>query len=163
MNNGRVNIFSPPKTCNNVFDLSDKIPIKDCTSYLNANEGIWNNTLLSKTFYSKENIQIIQNAIRNGVYLKSNKQYIVGEQSCDDIKIVMRSTFLQKSKNQPDNIQGQIRELNDIVIDYCVKNVYSSAISYVKYLRDVNTLVVPIERPVDVKENDKELIMKPWF
>jgi hypothetical protein len=161
-NNGRVDIFNSPKNCN-VFSLYDKIPAKQSATYLNATQGIWNDTILSKVFFSRENIQIIQNAIRKGVYDKSNKQYTIGEQSSDDLKMIMRSIFLQNSKNLSYNIQGQVQELNKIIIIYCVDKIYSEAIGYMQYLRDASTLVVPIERPVFAKSNDKELILKPWF
>lgn len=160
--NGRVDIFNPPKSCN-VFDLYDKIPAKQCSTYVNATEGIWNETNLSKTYFSRENIQIIQNAIRRGIYEKSNKQYIIGEQSCDDLKMIMRSIFLQHSKNLPYNIQEQIIELNKIVVKDCINRIYSEARGYMQYIRDASTLVVPIERPVYDKIDDKELIFKSWF
>jgi hypothetical protein len=161
-NNGRVDIFNPPKSCN-IFNLYDRIPAKQCATYLNATEGIWNDTTLSKAFFSRENIKIIQNAIRRGVYDKSNSQYVIGEQSCDDLKMIMRSIFLQHSKNIPYNIQEQIYELNKLVIAYCVDRIYSEALGYMQYIRDASTLVVPIDRPVFDKTNDKELILKDWF
>ncbi len=69
--NGRVDILGPigPQ-----FQLSDKIPIKQCVSFRDALTGQWTDTLLSCTFFSKENIQILQNAIRKGVYDRSNGQ-----------------------------------------------------------------------------------------
>jgi hypothetical protein len=158
-NNGRVDIFNIPKTCD-LFNLYDKIPNKQCTNFKNATEGIWNDTLLSKAFFSRENMQIIQNAIRMGVYKRSNHQYIIGEQSCDDIKIIMRSIFLQHSKNDG-NIQAQIRQLNDLVIAYCVKKVYSEALGYMNYIRDASTLVVPMQHPVLCSMADKELPFQP--
>jgi hypothetical protein len=162
INNGRVDIFNPPKSCD-VFHLYDKIPTKQHASYINAMDGIWVDTQLSKTFFSRENIQIIQNAIRKGIYDKSNKQYIIGEQSPDDLKMIMRSVFLQDSRNLPNNIQGQIYELNKVVINYCVDKIYSEALGYMQYIREASTLAVPIERPIFYKNNDKELILKSWF
>jgi len=159
--NGRVNIFQPPKTCD-LFNLYDKIPAKVCATYRNATTGIWDDTLLSKTFFSNENIQIIQNGIRRRVYDMSNEQYIVAEQSCDDIKMVMRSIFLQHAKNFG-NIQDQIRELNELVIVWCSNDVYKSAVSYYKYLQDVNSLVVPIDHPVLSTMEDRKLEWKKWF
>jgi hypothetical protein len=162
INNGRVDILTPPKTCD-LFNLYDKIPAKQCNTYINATEGIWIENTLSKAFFSRENIQIVQNAIRKGVYDKSNNQYIIGEQSCDDLKMIMRSIYLQHSKNLPYNIQGQIQELNNLVVAYCVHNVYSEALGYMQYIRDASTLNVPIDHPVLAKTNDKELILKSFF
>lgn len=159
--NGRVDIKSP-NTCD-LFAMYDKIPANQCTTFRNPVEGLWDNTQLSDMYFSKKNIQIIQNGIRAGVYQKSNGQYVIGPQDCDSLKIIMRSIFLQYSANQPDNISQQIRQLNQLVLNYCIPQVYSEAQGYMKYLYDASTLVVPIAHPVLAKDNDKELVMKPWF
>jgi hypothetical protein len=31
------------------------------------------------------------------------------------------------------------------------------------YLNDVSTMAVPIAHPVNTKNDDKELILEPWF
>ena len=106
---------------------------------------------------------MIQNGIRAGVYNKSNGQYVVGEQNCDELKIVMRSTFLQYSQNLPDNIPQQISALNQYVLDYCIKYVYGEAQGYMKYKFDASTLVVPIALSIMSKTNDKQLFLKNFF
>jgi hypothetical protein len=75
----------------------------------------------------------------------------------------MRSVFLQYSANQPNNITQQIAQLNKIVLDYCIQQVYSEAQGYMKYINDASTLVVPISHPVMANENDRQLELKPWF
>ena len=119
--------------------------------------------MLSQAFFSRENIQIIQNGIRAGVYKRSNGQYVIGPQDCDSLKIVMRSVFLQYSANQMTNIPQQIEELNKIVLNYCIQQVYSEAQGYMKYVDDVSTLVVPLAHPVQSSTNDKQLELKSWF
>lgn len=159
--NGRVDIKYP--NTSNLFNMYDKIPAHQCTTFRNATEGLWNDTILSDLFFSQQNIQIIQNGIRAGVYKMSNGQYVIGPQDCDALKIIMRSIFLQYSANQPNNITEQISALNQMVINYCIEQVYGEAQGYVKYLDDASTLVVPIAPPVMTKNNDKELVLKPWF
>ena len=75
----------------------------------------------------------------------------------------MRSVFLQYAANQPDKYQEQIIQLNKIVLDYCIQQVYSEAQGYMKYVSDVSTLVVPIAHPVMANDNDRQLELKPWF
>ena len=75
----------------------------------------------------------------------------------------MRSVFLQNSANQPNNITEQIVELNKIVLNYCIQQVYSEAQGYMKYINDASTLVVPISHPVMANDNDRQLELKPWF
>jgi len=124
---------------------------------------LWNDTNLSQTFFSQQNIQILQNGIRAGVYEKSNGQYTIAPQDCDSLKIVMRSVFLQNAANQPNNITQQVTELNKIVLSYCIQQVYSEAQGYMKYIEDASTLVVPIAHPVMADNTDRELEFKTWF
>jgi len=161
INNGRINIKSPNTSA--LFKMYDKIPANQCVTFRNATEGLWNDTVLSKAYFSQENIQIIQNGIRAGVYHRSNGQYVVGPQDCDSLKIIMRSVFLQYSANQPSNIPQQIQELNKIVLNYCVQQVYSEAQGYMKYIDDASTLVVPISHPVQSSNRDRQLELKSWF
>ena len=161
INNGRVDIKSP--NTSNLFEMYDKIPAHQCSTFRNPTEGLWNSTSLSDTFFSLENIQILQNGIRAGVYYKSNQQYIIGPQDCDSLKIIMRSVFLQHSANKPTDIATQINELNKIVLNYCIQQVYSEAQGYMKYINDVSTLAVPIAHPVMANNTDRQLELKPWF
>jgi hypothetical protein len=159
--NGRVNINGPKTT--DLFQMYDKIPVNQCATFRNPTEGMWNNTELSDAFFSHYNIRIIQNGIRAGVYDKSNGQFTIGDQDSDTLKIIMRSIFLQNAANQPTDIKKQVKQLNKIVFDYAVPQVYSEAIGYNKYLSDVSTMYKPIDPPVLSSNNDKQLVMKPWF
>ena len=161
VNNGRVDIKSP--NTSTLFQMYDKIPANQCVTFRNATEGLWTSNSLSDAFFSQQNIQIIQNGIRAGVYHRSNGQYTIGPQDCDSLKIVMRSVFLQYSANQPNNITEQISQLNKIVLEYCIQQVYSEAQGYMKYINDASTLVVPISHPVMANDNDRQLELKPWF
>ena len=59
--------------------------------FLTSSDG-----LCSAAFFSKENIQIIQNAIKAGVYKLSNGNFVVGNQNEDTLKIIMRSIYLER-------------------------------------------------------------------
>ena len=159
--NGRVDIKTP--NTSQLFQIYDKIPAHQCSTYRNPTEGLWDETTLSNLFFSRENIKIIQNGIRAGVYKRSKGNYIIGEQDCDSLKIIMRSVFLQNSSNQPTHVTQQVQALNQLVLDYCIQQVYSEAKGYVKYISDVSTLAVPIAHPVTTNNTDRQLILKPWF
>lgn len=160
-NNGRVDIKTP--STSTLFQMYDKIPANQCVTFRNATEGLWSSSPLSQAFFSEQNIQIIQNGIRAGIYHMSNGQYTIAPQDCDSLKIVMRSVFLQNSANQPNNISQQILQLNKIVLNYCIQQVYSEAQGYMKYINDASTLVVPISHPVMANDTDRQLELKPWF
>jgi len=161
VNNGRVDIKTP--STSTLFQMYDKIPANQCVTFRNATEGLWSSSPLSQAFFSQQNIQIIQNGIRAGIYHMSNGQYTIAPQDCDSIKIVMRSVFLQNSANLPNSIPEQIHQLNKIVLNYCIQQVYSEAQGYMKYIDDASTLVVPISHPVMANNNDRQLELKPWF
>jgi len=161
INNGRVDIKSP--NTSNLFAMFDKIPANQCATFRNPTEGLWDETYLSKAFFSHQNIQLIQNGIRAGVYHRSNGQYLIGPQDCDPLKIIMRSVYLQYSANQPNNVTQQIEELNKIVLNYCIQQVYGEAQGYLKYIDDASTLVVPIAHPVMANNTDRTLELKTWF
>ena len=161
VNNGRVDIKSP--NTSTLFEMYDKIPANQCVTFRNPTEGLWTDTDLSQVFFSQQNIQILQNGIRAGIYHRSNGQYVIGPQDCDSLKIVMRSVYLQHASNLPYDIPKQVTELNKIVLNYCIQQVYSEAQGYMKYISDVSTLAVPIAHPVMANNNDRELVLKPWF
>ena len=144
--------------------MYDKIPANQCTTLREPTLGQWDETPLSTAFFSKQNIQILQNGIRAGVYRKSNGQYTVGPQDCDSLKIIMRSIFLSNAVNQPTNITEQITQLNNMVLDYCIFHVYSEAQGYMKYLQDASNMYKPMALPVMEVQKDKNNYKMPnWF
>ena len=124
MNNGRVNIMGP--NTGDIFKLYEQVPLNnESTSYKDAMAGNWQSTVLSKAFFSAENIRIIQNAIKASVYHMSKTSFVIGDQNEDTLKIIMRSTFLQYSSNKPHRITEQIVALNKLVVDYCAPQILS--------------------------------------
>lgn len=164
--NGRVDImkqYAEPNT-KNLFAMYDKIPSsQQNTNYREPTMGLWDETILSKLFFSKQNISILQNGIRAGVYNKSNGQYVIGVQDLDALKIIMRSIFLQFSANQLTHITEQISELNTVVLNYAVHQVYGEAQGYIKYLYDASNMYTPLAPPVMSSINDKQLELKSFF
>ena len=158
--NGRVNILGYNPYVR--FQMHDKISNQKDTGYRAALTGNWQDNQLSIAFFSAGNIRILQNGIKAGVYKKSNGRFQIADQDEDTLKIIMRSMFLQHAVNLPNNIAKQVADINKIVIDYAVPQIYGEAVAYVKYKSDVSTLAVPIERPTSTYENNT-LEWKRWF
>ena len=151
--NGRVNIVQPP-SMEEKFKMMEKIQLDNkCVSYRGALDGIQENNLLSKLFFSAENMQIVQNGIKAGVHKKSNGKYILPNQNVDSLKIIMRSRYLEYASYDPQKITEEIERLNKLIVDYCVPLLYSESVSYEKYCEDQSTLVVPLALP---KQNDRD-------
>lgn len=103
-------------------------------------------TCVSDLFFSEDNMAALQEGIRYGVFQRSNGKLVVGAQSAEEMHIVMNSVFLQNSKNLPEDIVGQVRRLNKLVLDYCIANVYSNAMQHKQHVRDLNHMYRPLPR-----------------
>jgi len=158
--NGRVNLISQPPT-NAPFVIRN--PNLTSSTLHAPLVGIVDESVLSRAYFSKENTQIIQNALRKAIYDKSNGQYIISEQDVDELHIVMRGVYLEHARNLSSDVTGQIAELNKMVLNYCIQQVYGECQGRMKYLYDVSTLVIPIARPVNTSNTDRELPLHEWF
>lgn len=158
--NGRVNIIDNQHT--QPYPLHEHKDNK-VNDYHEALTGNQYNTVLSRAYFSKENIVIIHNGIRAGVYNKSGGNYVIGQQDENNIKIIMRGVFLDYVRHLP-NVTEEILFLNNIVVDQCVHNIYNEAKAYMRYKQDVSTLAIPLDKPVsDHLKGSKQLELKPWF
>lgn len=116
----------------------------------NALNGIQEHSKLSLEFFSSENVNNIQNLIRYNVYVKTENKHNVSRQSDLDLKVVMRSIYLQHSPNLKMYIDKQIFFLNKLVVDWCVPNIINEIEQYVGYIKSINTMPVPIQHPINV-------------
>jgi hypothetical protein len=158
--NGRVQIMEPP--AETLFNMQERINVKNKETNYRApiHEE---SSLLKTTFFSAENIQILQNGIKAGVYKKSNEEILVPNQNIDTLKIIMYSIYGDHAENKRDNIKGQIQDLNKLVLDYAINNVYNEAIAYKHYLRDQSTLAMPFERSLQNDRDYKHLEHKDFM
>jgi phosphopantetheine adenylyltransferase len=160
--NGRVNIVEAPSP-DVQFKMQERIAIKNkTTEYREAIAGDLESNLLATVYFSADNIQIIQNGLRAGVYKMSNDKYVIAPQNMDTLKIIMRSIFLQYAEFDMNNITKEVSRLNNMVLDYAVQSVYNEAVGYMKYCEDQSTLAVPLELPQQVDREFKQLEMKPF-
>jgi hypothetical protein len=111
--------------------------------------GTWERSPVSDAYFSQENVAAIQGAIRRYVYEKSHpKGYMIDDQSTDELKIIMRAIYYQYAKNNTKDIPGQVSELNQYVVNWSGPHILSAVDHYVYYLKDIDTLPVPMAHPV---------------
>jgi hypothetical protein len=158
--NGRIDI-SPNENGTPTF-IQDKIKNKEKTNYANATQHMIEKSLLSVSFFSLENINILQNTLRSRVFEMSQQKYKIDSQEDDQLKIVMRSIYLQYGLNQNDDISKHVTELNDKVLNYVVPQVYGEVVSYMKYKEDISTIPEPMKRP-SLPFIDKTLELNNFF
>ena len=143
-NEGRINISNYNGT---PFELFQNLGVNNNHNFGNSIKTMFSETPLSNSFFSRENIDYIQKHIIYGVYLASAGKYKIGKQSETELQIIMRSIYLQNSKNVPCNITDQVKALNKPVIQYCIKNIMTQVQQYVGYVDDVSNPRRIIEMP----------------
>lgn len=161
-NNGRVNeadrtiypdypMFSQATTGINQF--------KDI-----AVKSILQKNPLSDVFFSKQNIDYIQRSIIQRVYELSDGRHRIGRQSDTELEIIMRSIYLQFSKNQFGRLREQILELDKLVLDEVVPQILSGVEQYIKFREDITQMYKPVKLPEALGiRGEKQLELKPWF
>jgi Family of unknown function (DUF5761) len=156
--NGRVNLVSMAEDPDIRFKMHEKLTVKNkASNYYESLNGNWEWNVLAQVYFSQENIQIVQNGIRAGVYKMSEGKLNVPPQNIDTLKIIMRSIYLQYAEHYPKDITGQVEYLNSLVLEYAVTSVYNEAVGYLKYVQDQSTLVVPLEMPLNHDRTYKQL------
>lgn len=161
LSNGRIDIEGPPPDVR--FSMWDKIPVNQITTFRDALTGNWTDNDVSNVFFSKENIQIIQNALRAEVYRLSNGEYTISQQDNDELKIIMRALYLESAVNLPYNIREQVTALNQHVINHCVPKLINEVRAYVNYKRDASNMYSVMTWPAYDNVKGKTLELKPWF
>jgi hypothetical protein len=160
--NGRVNIMEEPSP-EIQFKMQERIAIKNkTTEYRGAIAGDLESNLLSTVYFSADNIQIVQNGLRAGVYKMSGDNFVIVPQNMDTLKIIMRSIFLQYAEFDMNNIKSEVTRLNQMVLDYAVPSVYNEAVGYMKYREDQSTIAVPLSLPQQSDREYKQLELKPF-
>lgn len=101
---------------------------------------------VSDLFFSDRNIDALQLGLHNMVLDKSCGKYNIGRQSINELLVVMRGIYLQDSKNILHDVVGQVRDLNAQVLAFLVPRIMSELDMHETYIKDVNTMPVPISR-----------------
>jgi len=164
--NGRVNLHpSSSPTGSTVPDSAGfSYPKETEVSFAgDMLRGNWDHTALSDAFFTRKNADRIQHEIKKEVYrISGPKKYVIDDQDVDELKMIMRAMYLQYAKNNEFNIEGQMNELNKLVIDWAVPRIMSEIEQYNYYLNDISHLPVPLDKPLNMSSaGTKSLPFKP--
>ena len=102
-------------------------------------------TPLSLRFFSSENINRVQQMIRNTI--KSETGISIDRQSDDDLAVIMRYIYITNSWNPESQIQEQISLLNKRSADQALIQVRSGLAERIGYLRDIAEPIRPNALP----------------
>ena len=141
--NGRVNIM-------NNKGLSNYPLFKSGHNILDTNllENVYEKNELQEVFFNPKNISSLHNEIIKRVSDRTNKT--IKKQSDVNLKIIMKSVYLQYGRNNKNKIMEQVKRLNEEVLRYCVEDVISNMNLYLEYKTRVSTMPVPLEHPKNV-------------
>ena len=145
--NGRVTL-----TSENIKDMKmiDSENERMNNFQVEALYGIQETSTLNQLFFSKKNMEIIQNMIRYNVYEKSEKKYIIDKQSDIELEIIMRSIYLQHSPNLPNKTKEQIAYLNKLVSDWSVEQILPEVNQYFGYMKEIEYMPMPFDLPLNL-------------
>jgi hypothetical protein len=160
--NGRIDILNSKSSPNWPLFQQEDSGTDNYNS--EALKGIQTQSKLSCYYFSKNNIDRVQQQIRYNIWLQSNKKHIIDRQSDVELEIIMRSVYLQYSKNLDYQIEEQSNKLNSIVLNYCIPQILSEIEQYLAYKVNVSTLPKPMERPESLSSaGSKTLMLKNFF
>jgi len=158
--NGRINLFDnktqTSKINNNDYRLYDN-------KNLDTISRNYTGTCVSELFFSRENVDIIQQGLINYVYNKSNGKYKINKQSEQELNIIMRSIYFTNSKNLTYNIKQQLKELNREVIEWSADRIITNIQQYLDYKVNVSTLKMPMESPALTSSKGLKTIELNYF
>ena len=162
LKNGRVDLLSALPTFNvssyNKRTTNNEGYAREITS------GVITVNEVSKLFFSSLNIDALQDAVRYRIYVETNGQFTIGRQSDQELKVVMRSIYIQHGKNNAGDCVGQVRELNAKVLEWVVPEVLSNVLQYARYKHDASTLPMPMDRaPMMSTKGTKVLEIKSFM
>lgn len=152
--NGRVMFdIMKPSPQYNLFEQQNTTH-NDVESTLNYSQEA---TPLSNAYFSRTNMDIMQQLIKQAVYQKcqmdndpiltNHKPIHIANQDETNLKVIMRSIYLQYAKNAPTDIDGQIKQLNNLVLNECVPDIITNLKQYLGYVADIQRLPNPLDHP----------------
>lgn len=149
--NGRVNIMGNFIGHSTTPLFEEKAPGNSIYKK-KAVSAVYESNPLQMAYFSENNIENLQILIRKNVYIKSNKKHFIKNQDHNSLKIIMKSVYLQYGKNLNTGIQKQVKDLNILVLDYCVGNIINNIEMYLGYRKSVSMLPKPLDLPTYVSD-----------
>lgn len=112
-------------------------------------------TPLNTLFFSEFNVNLLQRAIRQG--FKNKTGIAIDYQNKDDLYGIMRSTFINNAGDHLTAVNEQVKQMNEVVIQTALSQIQSGVSQYMGYIRDIDTLSVPLAQPVNTSTYGKKL------
>jgi len=116
-------------------------------------KSIYTPTPLGELFFSKENINRIQQKIKYEVFKRTNGKYkIEVDQNESDLLIVMRDVYISDALNNPYKLVHQVKLLNHKTIEKILPDMISMIKQDDEYINQLDKPIDPIPLPVNVSK-----------
>ena len=112
-------------------------------------------TQLNTLFFSEFNVNLLQRGIRQT--FKNKTDIAIDYQNTDDLYGIMRMVFINNSGDHYNNVNGQVKELNTRVINTAISQIQTGVSQYIVYARDIDTISVPLDQPVNTSTTGNKL------
>ncbi len=151
-NSGYTNKWLESRHHNRFFDtrykdykLIEEDP--NCNSIANdIVKNIHETNPLAQAFFSKLNIDHLQELIPKIILERSKGQWKISRQSDNELLIVMRSIYLQKAEHLPGQVLAEVGELNKQVLLDVVPRIATKVEQHLGYQRDRGSTYDPFTR-----------------
>ena len=111
-------------------------------------------TPLNTLFFSEFNMNLLQRGIRQS--FRDQTGVAIDYQNPSDLYSIMRVVFINNSGDPNANVQEQVKYMNGIVIKTASGQIQTGISQYMGYVHDIDTLAVPIDRPVNTTTYGKK-------
>lgn len=101
---------------------------------------------LAQAFFSRVNINHLQDLIIKIIYKRSRGQWVISRQSDNELAVVMRSIYLQKAQHIEGDVVGEVADLNKQVLLDVVPRISSKIEQNLGYQRDRGATYDPFTR-----------------
>jgi hypothetical protein len=106
-------------------------------------QHVFTDNPISSLFFSTQNSEALHGGLRYKIFKRTGR--VIGRQSDVELRVVMRSIYMQYAKHLPYRVADQVRELNGRVLDYVVPRIVTEMSHYSTYTKDASSLPVPLE------------------
>lgn len=126
--------------------------------------GVHESGRLATAYFSKNNIDILHEAIVKGVYRNSGGKYEIGKQDEKELLIIMRFYYMEHGSFTDKDLNDEIRLLNTMVAKHCILKIMNSINEYMVFVKDANAPLGVFENAINANnKGDKSIEMKPFF
>ena len=142
------------------FTEDDNTISKNNTKYMFKN--IYGDTPLTFLYFSGKNVENVQKLLRLRVFKET--EYVIDDQSQNELLTIMRSVFLEHSSHPPlihqdmkkDQVEillkkytNEVDRLNRLVVELVVPKLIGQLKQYFGYLKDASSQPMPLSQPVN--------------